>query len=96
MGRRLSISEAKAGFADLVTAVEKREQDVVITRKGKPVAVLVNYEYMRELETIDVLTDPELMRQIRASQASEAAGEKSFSFEEVFGEPLAPRRKKPR
>jgi len=47
-------------------------------------------------ETLDVLTDPELMRQIRESEASFAAGERGLTFEEVFGEPLRPRRKKRR
>ena len=40
--------------------------------------------------TLDVLSDPKLMRQIRASQAEIAAGKKALSFEEVFGEPLMP------
>jgi hypothetical protein len=45
---------------------------------------------------MDVLTDPDLMRQIRQSQADIASGKKCVSFEEVFGEPLYPCRRKKR
>jgi hypothetical protein len=38
-------------------------------------------------ETLDVLRDPDLMRQIRESEAYFAAGGKGLSFEEVFGRP---------
>jgi antitoxin YefM len=53
--------------------------------------VLVNYaEYERLKETLDVLSDPTLMRQIRRSQQFYTQGGKGLSFEEVFGEPLQP------
>jgi prevent-host-death family protein len=96
MAKNLPISEVKARLTELVAAVEQDEEEVVVTRNGKPVAVLVNYEYKRELETLDVLRDPNLMQQIRNGLADIAAGEKGLSFEEVFGEPLARRRKKRR
>ena len=38
--------------------------------------------------TREVLNDPELMRQIRASERFYARHAKGLSFEEVFGEPL--------
>jgi len=51
--------------------------------------VLLNVdEYERLKATIDVLSDPELMRQIRASEKHYARGAKGLSFEDVFGEPL--------
>ena len=63
-----------------------------MTRKGKPAAVLVSHaEYEERLkETVDVLSDPELMRQIRLSQRFVAAQHRGMSFEDVFGEPLIP------
>ncbi len=89
MARTLPISEVKARLPELVTGVEEREEEVVVTRKGKPAAVLVNYaEYERLKETLDVLSDPELMKQIRQSRRFYAAGAKGLSFEDVFGEPL--------
>lgn len=89
MAKTLPISEVKARLPELVTGVEEREEEVLITRKGKPAAVLVNYaEYERLRETIDVLSDSGLMRQIRKSQAYYARHRKGLSFEDIFGEPL--------
>jgi len=97
MARTLPISEVKARLPELVTGVEDREEEVVVTRKGKPAAVLVNYaEYERLKETLDVLSDPEMMRQIRTSERYFAKGGKGLSFEEVFGEPLHPVKKRKR
>lgn len=97
MAKILPISEVKARLPELVTGVEEREEEVIVTRNGKPAAMLVNYsEYERLKETLDVLSDPDLMRQIRRSQAEAAAGRPGLTFEQVFGEPLSPRRKKRR
>ena len=93
MPRTLPISEVKARLPELVTDVQEREEEIVVTRNGRPAAVLLNVdEYDRLKATLEVLSDPELMRQIRASQKFYAAGRKGLSFEGVFGEPLTPRR----
>jgi prevent-host-death family protein len=97
MAKILPISEVKARLPELVTGVEEREEEVIVTRNGRPAAMLVSYaEYERLKETLDVLSDPDLMRQIRESEAHFRSGKKSLSFEEVFGEPLVPRRKRRR
>jgi prevent-host-death family protein len=90
MARTLPISEVKARLPELVTGIEEREEEVVVTRRGKPAAVLVNYaEYERLKETLDVLSDPDLMRQIFRSRRFYAGGGKGLSFEDVFGERVA-------
>ena len=97
MAKTLPISEVKARLPELVTGVEERVEDVVVTRNGRPAAVLVNYaEFERLKETLDVLSDPGLMRQIEESRAFYASGGKGLSFEDVFGEPLHPVRKRRR
>jgi antitoxin YefM len=98
MTRILPISEVKARLPELVTGVEDREEEIVVTRKGKPAAVLVSHaEYEQLKETVDVLSDPDLVRQIRLSQRFYAApGRRGLSFEDVFGEPLVPPRRRPR
>ena len=98
MARILPISEVKTRLPELVTGVERREEEIIVTRKGKPVAVVVNYaEYERLKETLDVLADPGMMRQIARSRAFFARGGKGLSFEEVFGEPLRlPKKRKRR
>jgi len=79
---------------ELITGVEEREEEVVITKHGRPAAVLVNVqEYARLKETLDVLSDPALMIQIAESRAFYKTGKKGLSFEDVFGEPVAPAKK---
>lgn len=91
MAKTLPISEVKTHLPALVTGVEEREEEVVVTRNGRPAAVLVNYaEYERLKETLDVLTDSELMRQIRKSRSFYRSGKRGLSFEDLFGEPLLP------
>jgi len=91
MAKILPISEVKTHLPALVAGVEEREEEVVVTRNGRPAAVLVNYaEYARLKETLDVLTDSELMRQIRKSRAFYRSGKRGLSFEDLFGEPLLP------
>jgi len=89
MAKILPISEVKARLPELVTSIAEREEEVVVTRNGKPAAGLINYaEYERVKETIDILSDTDLMRQIRKSQAFYETDKKGLSFGEVFGEPL--------
>jgi len=97
MAKTLPISEVKARLPELVTGIAEREEEVVVTRNGKPAAVLINYaEYERVKETIDILSDTDLMRQIRKSQAFYETGQKGLSFDKVFGEPLVPPKKRRR
>ncbi len=80
-----------------MTGVEDREEEIVVTRKGRPAAVLVNHaEYERLKETVDVLSDPTLMRQIRASRRYYATGRRGLSFEDVFGERVFPAKRRRR
>lgn len=91
MAKTLPISEVKTHLPELVTGVAEREEEVIVTRKGKPAAVLVNFaEYERLKATLDVLSDSDLMGQIRKSQRFYASGKRGLSFETVFGEPVRP------
>jgi antitoxin YefM len=97
MSKTLPISEVKTRLPELVSGVAEREEEIVVTRNGKPAAVLVNYdEYERLKDTLDVLSDPVLMKQIGQSKDFYAKRRRGQSFESVFGESLvvAKRRKK--
>jgi prevent-host-death family protein len=72
-----------------VTGVEDREEEIVVTRKGKPAAVIVGHaEYARLKETLDVLSDPELVRQIRSGRRFYCGKRRGAPFEDGFGEPV--------
>ena len=64
---------------------------------ARPAAMLVNYEeYRRQRDTLDILGDPRMMKQIRQSRRFYAKHTKGLSFEEVFGEPRVPAKKRAR
>ena len=96
MSKTMPISEVKTRLPELVSGVEEREEEIVVTRNGKPAAVLVNYnEYERLKDTLDVLSDPAMMKQIAQSKSFYAKKRQGESFEAVFGESLvAPKRRK--
>ncbi|MEI8015628.1 MAG: type II toxin-antitoxin system Phd/YefM family antitoxin [Nitrospira sp.] len=95
MAKTLSLSEVKTRLPELVAGVQEREEEVVVTKNGRPAAILINVdEYTRLKETLDVLSDPVLMKQVGKSQAFYKAGEKGLSFEDVFGEPFTPVKKR--
>jgi antitoxin YefM len=87
MPKVLPISEVKARLPELVAGVQEREEKIIVTRNGRPAVVLLNVdEYERLKATLEILSDPELMRQIQASRKFYASRAKGLSFEEVFGD----------
>jgi prevent-host-death family protein len=97
MARTLPISAVKMHLPELLTGVEEREEEIVVTRRGRPAAMLVNVaEYERLKATVDVLGDPHLMRQIQRSRRYFAAGGRGLSVADVFGEAPPRTRKRAR
>jgi antitoxin YefM len=97
MSKTMPISEVKTRLPELMSGVAEREEEIVITRNGKPAAVLVNYdEYERLKDTLDVLSDPVLMKQIAQSKSFYAKSQQGQSFETVFGESLIARKRRKR
>lgn len=95
MAKTLPLSEVKTRLPELVAAVQEREEEVVVTKHGRPAAILMNIEeYARLKETLDVLSDPVLMGQIAESRAFYGRKNKGLSFEDVFGDPLTPNKKR--
>ena len=97
MTKTLPISAVKTHLPALLDGVTEREDEIVVTRNGTPAAVILNYaEYERFKETLDVLSDPGLLRQIQRSCAFYAKGRHGLYFEDVFGESVRPRVKRRR
>jgi len=87
MAKTLPISEVKARLPELVTGVAEREEEIVVTRNGRPAAMIVNYdEYRRQRDTLEILSDPDLMEQIRKSRRFYARSAKGLSLEDIFGD----------
>jgi prevent-host-death family protein len=55
----------KTKLSELVD-VERRGEEITITRNGKPVAILISKDaYDARKETVEILADAELMQEIR-------------------------------
>jgi prevent-host-death family protein len=72
----LPLAEIKAKLSEIVDGVEGRHDRVVLTRHGRPAAVILSPDELESLEeTLDLLSDPEAMREIREAEAAVAAGD---------------------
>ena len=83
----MSLSEAKMKLSSLVDEVSKIDTHITITKNGKPAAMLINPdEFESWEETIAILRDKKMMRDIRKSlkQIKEGKG-KVMSLDEIFG-----------
>lgn len=84
----LPLSVAKIQFSKLVDDVMKKEDEVLITRNGRPAAVLISAEeYASWKETQEIKSNPALMREIAEGLKSiqQGKGKKYASVEEIFG-----------
>lgn len=84
--KTMSLSDAKAKLSGLVEEVESRDEEIMITKNGRPAAVLVSPdEYDSWKETLAVLADRDLTREIKAGLASlKSKKTKLYTLEELF------------
>jgi prevent-host-death family protein len=83
MSETLSLAEIKAHLSEIVDRVEHQHERIVLTRNGRPAAVLLSPEDLEALEdTLDLLSDPKAMRAIRKAEADIDAG-KVFTADEL-------------
>ncbi len=64
--KTLSVSEAKMKLSGLVNAVQATDEEIVITRNGSPVAVLISPDELESLRENSLLhSDTDLMAEIK-------------------------------
>lgn len=72
----MALRDVKNHLSEVVDQVERQHDRVVITRHGKPAAVVISTDDLASLEeTLEVMNRPKLITQIRDSLADIAAGE---------------------
>lgn len=72
----MPLAEVKNRLSEVVDRLEREHGRVVITKHGRPAAVVLSVDDLEGLEeTLDILSDPKLMRRIRKAEAEVAAGE---------------------
>lgn len=71
-----SLRSVKDRFSEFVERVERHHERVVVTRNGRPAAVLVSPEDLASLEeTLDVLSDPGAVAELAEAEAALAGGD---------------------
>ncbi|MCL2482201.1 MAG: type II toxin-antitoxin system Phd/YefM family antitoxin [Propionibacteriaceae bacterium] len=79
----MSLSETKDRLSAVIDEVEHRQEQVAITRNGKPAAYLVSAQQMAELEdTAFWLSYPSILESLATSQDDIAQG-RTASTEDV-------------
>ncbi|MDQ7906532.1 type II toxin-antitoxin system Phd/YefM family antitoxin [Phytohabitans sp. ZYX-F-186] len=72
----MPFTDARNRLSELIEEVERTHERIEITRHGRPVAVLISPDDLAALEeTLDVLANPDVMRQLAESRAAAAAGD---------------------
>jgi antitoxin YefM len=83
--KTLSLSEVKMKLSELVDRVHSTDEEVVITKNGRPAAVLVSAEEFESWkETIEILSSRDLMDEIRTGLAALSKGSKIYTLEELL------------
>lgn len=86
--KTLSLSEAKMKLSGLVESVYTTDEEIVITRNGSPVAVLVSLEEFEGWkETVAIRSDVAFMNEIKKGLAAlKKEKTKLYTLEELFNE----------
>ncbi len=75
MSQNVSLAEVKDRLSEFVERVEREHDRVVITKHGRPAAVVVSIDDLESLEeTLAIMSDPTLMADLTAARDDEAAG----------------------
>lgn len=71
----MPLADLKNHLSAVVDRLEREHGRVVITKHGRPAAVVLNVEDLEGLEeSLDVLSDPKILRRIRQADAEFATG----------------------
>ena len=83
--KTLPLAEAKATLSRLVDRVAKTDEEILITRNGRPAAVLVSPdEYESWKETRAVQSDRDLMEEIRRGLRALKKRGRIYTLEELI------------
>jgi antitoxin YefM len=81
----LSLSEAKMKLSELIDKVQSTDLEVVITKNGRPAAVLVSPdEFEGWRETIAIKSDKELMAEIKMGVSALKKKSSVYTLEELI------------
>ena len=71
----LPLTEIKKRLSEIVDGVERHHDRVLLTRNGRPAAVIMSPDDLESLEeTLAILSDPKALQEIREAEADIEAG----------------------
>jgi prevent-host-death family protein len=83
--KTLSLSEAKMKLSELIENVYATDEEITITKNGRPAAVLVSPEEFESLkETIEIKSDTDLMNEIKKGLSSLKKKSRLYTLEELL------------
>lgn len=83
MSETLPLAEIKARLSEIVDRVEREHERVVLTRNGRPAAVIMSPADLEALEdTLELLSDPRAVEEIQAARNEIKKG-KTVSAEQL-------------
>ena len=75
MSETLPLADIKARLSEIVDRVEREHERVVLTRNGRPAAVIMSPADLAALEdTLELLSDPAALQEIREAREDVARG----------------------
>jgi len=81
----VTVSEAKSHFLELIRDSNTRLERFLITKNGKPAAVMMNAEEFNGwMETLEIMSDKNALKEIRKARRELKLG-KTKTFKEVTG-----------
>lgn len=83
---QVPLADVKNHLSEVVEQIQRQHGRVVITKHGRPAAVILSIEDLESLEeTLEVMRDPALLEAVREAEAEVAAGRtKSLTKEEAL------------
>ena len=71
----LPLAQVKSKFSEMVDRVEHTHDRIVVTRNGRPAAVMISPDELASLEdTLELLSDPDAMRELDDARRAAAGG----------------------
>ncbi len=82
MIKSIKAARLRENLSDVLNEIDKGEDYLLVTKRGKPVSALVNLDFFEDLMA---LASSEYLESIKEARADFEAG-RTFAHDEVFGE----------
>ena len=71
----LPLADVKNRLSEVIERLEREHGRVIVTKHGKPAVVMLSIEDLESLEeTLEILSDPQLLKDIRSGDRDVKAG----------------------